>query len=411
MIYSLPLRLRAKCAFRAHPLVTSTSVRKGDLVTLKITINFIDSVSGKSFPAPASFHTRSHQINPDVLWLERYDYLNGHLNQSDFLTELLVSRESFKLDLSQPRFTLEEISDARVSNNGIVTLKVKLLAQEDARYMDLDTVPLHVAFRSILADPQCNQYTRLCPKIAQPSIDWSDCIWKMPPPKYLCPPHLKCSADLQVSINGGGKSHTPVQFGRREDANQTMIFVVRNNGPTKSEGVRVLLRATGWPKNDSEPGLRVLINSVHLRDAATGAFLASNERSTDRWSVSLPSSGAAALITAQQGTVLYPDQELMITVDTFLAGLTPKRYEEEDEGMEDKERDEDRSRLSNPGLLANVSATVGDPSGETNIATGILDVVYKPQLRINPGAALPALVDARKEPPRLSGEFCTIDSQ
>ncbi|KAL5970629.1 Integrin alpha-V [Taenia solium] len=401
MIYSLPLRLRAKCVFRAHPPVTSTSVRKGDLVTLRITINFFDSVNDKPFPAPASFHTRSHQINPDVRWLERYDYLTGHLNQSDFLTELLVNRESSKLDPSQPRFTLDEISDVSVSSDGIVTLKAKLLAQEDARYMDLDTVPLHVAFRSILADPQCNQYTRLCPKIAQPSIDWSDCIWKMPPPTYLCPPHPKCSADLQVSINGGGKSHIPVQFGRREDANQTMIFVVRNNGPTKSEGVRVLLRTIGWPKNASQPGLRVLINNVHLRDAATGAFLASNDRSTDRWSVSLPSSGTAALITAQRGTVLYPDQELMVTVGTFLAGLAPKRYEE-DERMGNREEDEDRSRLSNPGLLANVSATVGDPSGETNIATGIFDVVYKPQLRINPGAALPALVDARKEPPHLS---------
>ncbi|VDK35384.1 unnamed protein product [Taenia asiatica] len=401
MIYSLPLRLRAKCVFRAHPPVTSTSVRKGDLVTLRITINFFDSVNDKPFPAPASFHTRSHQINPDVLWLERYDYLTGHLNQSDFLTELLVDRESSKLDPSQPRFALDEISDGPVSSDGIVTLKAKLLAQEDARYMDLDTVPLHVAFRSILADPQCNQYTRLCPKIAQPSIDWSDCIWKMPPPTYLCPPHPKCSADLQVSINGGGKSHIPVQFGRREDANQTMIFVVRNNGPTKSEGVRVLLRTIGWPKNASQPGLRVLINSVHLRDAATGAFLASNDRSTDRWSVSLPSSGAAALITARRGTVLYPDQELMVTVGTFLAGLAPKRYEE-DARMGNREEDEDRSRLSNPGLLANVSATVGDPSGETNIATGIFDVVYKPQLRINPGAALPALVDTRKEPPHLS---------
>ncbi|KAL5108344.1 Integrin alpha-V [Taenia crassiceps] len=402
MMYSLPLRLRAKCAFRAHPLVTSTSVRKGDPVTLKITINFIDSVNNKPFLVPASFHTRSHQISPDVLWLERYDYLNGHLNQSDFLTELLVGKESFKLDPSQPRFTLKEISHARVSSDGIVTLKAKLLAQEDARYMELDTVPLHVAFRSILADPQCNQYTKLCPKIAQPSIDWSDCIWKMPPPKYLCPPHPKCSADLQVSINGGGKSHIPVQFGRWEDANQTMMFVVRNNGPTKSEGVRVLLRTIGWPKNASQPGLRVLINSVYLRDAATGAFLASNERSTDRWSVSLSSSGAAALIAAQQGTVLYPDQELAVTVDTFLTGLAPKRYEEEDERMGDREEDGGRSRLSNPGLLVNVSATVRDPSGETNIATGIFDVVYKPQLRINPGAALPALVDARKEPLHLS---------
>ncbi|EUB60996.1 Protein DPCD [Echinococcus granulosus] len=401
LIYSLPRRLRAKCAFRAHPLVTSTSVRKGDLVTLKITINFIDPVNDKPFPAPASFQSRSHQINPDVLWLQRYDYLNGHPNQSDFLTELLLGRESFRLDPSQPRFTLEEISDTRVSDNGIVILKAKLLVQEDARYMDLDTVPLHVAFRSILADPQCNQYTRLCPKIAQPSIDWSDCIWKMPPPAYLCPPHPKCSADLQVSINGGGKSHIPVQFGRREDANQTMMFVLRNNGPTKSEGVRVLLRTIGWPKNASRPGLRILVNSVHLRDAATGAFLASNDRSTGRWSVSLPSNGAAALITAQQGTVLYPDQELTITVDIFLAGLAPKRYEEEGEIIE-KGKEEDKHRLPSPGILANVSAAVGDPSGETNIATGIFDVIYKPQLRINPGAAPPALVDARKAPPHLS---------
>ncbi|VDM31502.1 unnamed protein product [Hydatigera taeniaeformis] len=402
LIYSLPLRLRAKCAFRAHPLVTPTSIRKGDLVTLKITINFIDSVNDKPFPASASFLNRLDQINPDVLWLERYEYLSGQQNQSDFLTELLVGRESSKLDPSQPRFSLEELSSARVSDLGVVTLKAKLLAQEDARHMDLDMVPLHVAFRSILVNPHCYQYTQLCPKTAQPSIDWSDCVWKMPPPTYICPPHPKCSADLQVSINGGGKSHIPVQFGRREDANQTMVFVVRNNGPTKSEGVRVVLRTIGWPKNASQPGFRVLINSVQLRDAGTGAFLASNDRSTDRWSVSLSSNGAAALITAQQGTILYPDQEIMITVDTFLAGLAPKRYEEESERMESMEEGEGRSRLSNPGLLANISAAVGDPSGETNIATGIFDVVYKPQVRINPGAAPPALVDARKEPPHLS---------
>lgn len=407
LIYSLPLRLRARCSIKARPHLSSTSIRKGDLITLQFIINLIDSVTNKPFPVPSTFQTRFHQISPDVLWLERHDFLNAHLNTSDYVAELLMGKKSFRLDPSQPRFVLEDISNVRVSNGGSATLNAKLRAQEDGRYMDLDIVPLHVAFRSVLDDPQCDTYTKLCPKSTQPIIDWSDCIWKMPPPNYLCPPHPKCSADLQISINGGGDSHSPIEFGRREDANQTLMFMLRNNGPTKSEGVRVLLHTIGWPSSASQPGFRVLINSVKLRGAATGALLASSQRSTDRWSVSLPSDGGAALITAQKGTVLYPDEELFISVDIFLSGLSSSLFDgdEKDEGVGDEEeREENMRRLPSPGILANVTAAVWDPSRETNIATLTFDIIYKPHLRINPGAAPPALVDERKEPPHLSGK-------
>ncbi|KAM3177966.1 hypothetical protein ACTXT7_003504 [Hymenolepis weldensis] len=397
LLYSLPLRLRAKCVSRFRPRVTANQIRKGDIITVRFTVNFIDSISGKPFPAPSSFKSRSYQVNPDILWLERYDFLNKYPNASDFLNELLFIKESFKLDPAKPRFSLVEISDIRVSISGSVSADAKLQAQEDAQFMELDTIPLHVAFRSILADSQCDRYTQSCPKSIQPLIDWSDCVWKLPPPTYLCPPHPKCSANLQISINGGSDSHSPVQFGRREDANQTLTFVLRNNGPTRSEGVRVLLKALGWPKNETQPGFRVLINKVELRDAATGVLLATSDRPTSQWSINLPSIGAAALITSQQGTAIDPDQELFIIVNTFLSGLAPVRYEDE------KSDDSDEiSKITSPGILANVSSVMEDPTMVTNVAVSIFDVIYKPQIRINPGAAPPTLVDERKEPPHLT---------
>ncbi|KAM7534998.1 hypothetical protein Aperf_G00000099692 [Anoplocephala perfoliata] len=397
ILYSLPPRLRAICTSRSQPRVTANQIRKGDIITVRFTVNFIDSVTGKPFPAPSNFESRSCQMNPDILWLERYDYISKHPNESDFLSEILSIKESFKIDPAKPRFSVEEVSVVRVSSSGSVTVNTKLQAQEDAQYMELDTIPLHVAFRSVLADPQCDGYTRNCPKSVQPLIDWSDCVWKLPPPSYLCPPHPKCSANLQISINGGGDSHTPVQFGRREDVNQTLMFVLRNNGPTRSEGVRVLIKALGWPKNGTQPGIRVLINNVQVRDVATGILVASSDRPSTQWSISLPSDRAAALITAQQDTAINPDQELFIIINTFLSGLASTRYNETGE------LEEEMSKVPSPGLLANVSAVIEDPSMETNIATSTFDITYKPQVRINPGAAPPALVDERKEPPHLTG--------
>ncbi|VDD78794.1 unnamed protein product [Mesocestoides corti] len=265
--------------------------------------------------------------------------------------------------------------------------------------MALDSLPLHVAFRSVLADSQCSRYTEMCPKNNQHQIDWSGCIWKMTPPRYFCPPHPKCSADLQVSINGGASSHVPVQFGRREDANKTLTFNLRNNGPSKSEGVRIELSSLGWPKSASQPGLRVQINRIQLRVASTGALVASNEHSLDRWSVSISSNGAAALIIARQGTVIYPDQELLIVADIFVAGLTTLRHEDQEDDVEAG------GRIPSPRLQANVSAVVADPSQETNLASVTFDVVYKPLLRINPGIAPSALVDDRKDPPNIGGEL------
>ncbi|VDO00379.1 unnamed protein product, partial [Rodentolepis nana] len=397
LLYSLPLRLRARCSSRFQPRITANQIRKGDIITVRFTANFIDSINGKSFPAPSNFKARSYQVNPDILWLERYDFLSKYPNSTDFLNELLFIKQSFKLDPAKPRFTLKEMSDIRVSSSGSVSANVKLLAQEDAQFMELDTIPLHVAFRSVLPDSQCAGYTQSCPKSTQPLIDWSDCVWKLPPPTYLCPPHPKCSANLQISINGGADSHTPVQFGRREDVNQTLMFVLRNNGPTRSEGIRVLLKTLGWPKNETQLGIRVLINKVQLKDASTGVLLATSDRPTSRWSINLPNNGAAALITSQQDTAIDPDQQLFIIVDTFLSGLAPARYE--DEKSEDSE---EIDKFTSPGIVANVSSVIEDPTLETNVAISIFDVAYKPQIRINPGAAPPALVDERKEPPHLS---------
>uniref|UniRef100_A0A5K3ESL4 Integrin_alpha2 domain-containing protein n=2 Tax=Mesocestoides corti TaxID=53468 RepID=A0A5K3ESL4_MESCO len=100
LVYSPPRRLRAKCTIKANPKVTPTSVRTGDVVTLKFTINLIDSISNKKFPASPNFQTRHHQVNPDVLWLERYKHLISNQNQSDFdliLAEFFGAKQSSNL--------------------------------------------------------------------------------------------------------------------------------------------------------------------------------------------------------------------------------------------------------------------------------------------------------------------------
>lgn len=398
LLYSLPRRLRTTCVFKRGVDVDPTAISAGSKIRLQFYVNFMNAVNGDVFPVPEGFLKRQHQLNPDVLWLAQGDQQS---NQSDFestIEDFFSVKQSHKLDPKMPRFTLESLTWRNSTNGGIVRFEATITAATAGKLMGLDIVPLHVAFRSVLADPKCSDYSPECPKSDQPLIDWSGCVWKMPPPTYVCLPHKECSADLQLSTQSDA-SDMRVTVGHRGETNFTVKFLLSNLGPTKSEGVRVELRALGLPTNSTQLGVRTHITCVTVKDPKTESVLAISGRNSNegRWSVSIAPNEAAALISARQGNTLYYQQNVLIVVNLVLSGLTKTWFGDRDGAGEYFPRN-----LSNPGLQAKVLASIADPQLANNVAEINFTVVYKPKVRINAASAPPAIVDGRKNKPYLN---------
>uniref|UniRef100_A0A0X3Q9D2 Integrin alpha third immunoglobulin-like domain-containing protein n=1 Tax=Schistocephalus solidus TaxID=70667 RepID=A0A0X3Q9D2_SCHSO len=438
-LFSMPRRLVARCMVSLPPKTFVESTTVGAKFTATFLVRLLDPATRAFVPLPKNFLSassgRTHQINPDVLWQERLSQVKRLSEQKESNTSAII--EAFfasNMGASgaqvQNLETRLELDDAPISatpaGNNAMQVKVGFRTRISGEQMELNLVPLKIAYRYHLSDPRCSSYSTdggNCGKGEQPLVDWSACLYTFPVGKPICAPSAPCEADLSVlgrwvdvaaqnssttNANIDNVTLVKIPYGAAGTFNRKLELTIRNNGPTKSSSVRVELRALGWPQNDTIPGIRGKFVSIKVRNPKNGALLAiygaggsrvppptRGRPLRPRWSIAVSSNEAAALITSKADTWLYTNEEVLLEVGFFLSGLGRVQDQLSSDAVIAQ------GNLPSPGIQANVSSTTSDAQPSNNVATVLYQIVYKPNIVIGAGEALPTLVDDRKHAPKL----------
>ncbi|KAL7060937.1 hypothetical protein AAHC03_010120 [Spirometra sp. Aus1] len=438
-LFSMPRRLFARCQVSLQPKMIAQSAAPGAKLKATFVVRLLDPASRAFVPLPKNFLSastgRTHQINPDVFWQEHISQVKQLSEQGGSNTSAIV--EAFfasnmggggggaQMQNLDTRLELDDASIiATAAGNGAMRVQVGLRTRISGEQMKLDRIPLKIAYRYPLSDPRCSSYSvegGNCGKSEQPLVDWSACSYTFPVVQPICAPFPRCEADLSVggkwvdvaaensssstASSDGNVTLVKIPYGAAGVFSRKLQLTIRNNGPTKSSDVRIELRALGWPQNDTTPGIRGKFVSIKLKNPRTGALLAvygaedgrpspsaRGRPSRYRWSVSVSSNEAAALITSKADTWLYADEEVLLEVGLFLSGMQ--------RGQLPPDAETAQGNLPSPGIQANVSSS-SDAQPSNNVATVLYQIVYKPNIVIGAGEAVPTLVDDRKKAPKL----------
>ncbi|VDL88863.1 unnamed protein product [Schistocephalus solidus] len=442
-LFSMPRRLVARCMVSLPPKTFVESTTVGAKFTATFLVRLLDPATRAFVPLPKNFLSassgRTHQINPDVLWQERLSQVKRLSEQKESNTSAIIEA-FFASNMGaggaqvQNLETRLELDDAPISatpaGNNAMQVKVGFRTRISGEQMELNLVPLKIAYRYHLSDPRCSSYSTdggNCGKGEQPLVDWSACLYTFPVGKPICAPSAPCEADLSVlgrwvdvaaqnssttNANIDNVTLVKIPYGAAGTFNRKLELTIRNNGPTKSSSVRVELRALGWPQNDTIPGIRGKFVSIKVRNPKNGALLAiygaggsrvppptRGRPLRPRWSIAVSSNEAAALITSKADTWLYTNEEVLLEVGFFLSGLGRVQDQLSSDAVIAQ------GNLPSPGIQANVSSTTSDAQPSNNVATVLYQIVYKPNIVIGAGEALPTLVDDRKHAPKLKGRL------
>ncbi|KAA0198738.1 Integrin alpha-ps, partial [Fasciolopsis buskii] len=400
-VYTMPRRLRAQCQISVPPVYGFTPFRVGSNIPVTILVRLFDLRKNVWFPIPtgvSSTEVRLHQINPDIVWQERYLNRTGatQSNSADGkdADSFFASLVDKGLDLTKPRFILagNRISSVTVNNGGSQMLvRANLQAQYAAQSVDLSAIPLHVGYRSYINSATCPNFhasNPLCIKDEQPLIDWSSCTGEIELDRHICVPDPKCLADVVVEQLSPAEE-VPVfelEFGNSKTRQQVVRFRVTNRGPTKSTGVGVQLRVVGRWNTAPPVGVQLAITQVTVDKNNQGKI------GDKIWSANIAEDGSAALISSKPHYWFYPNDSIQFNVSLFAEGLR------ETVNLPEDQWDLSMANRSfvRPGLSIRVTSAVSDPRLDNDELLVQYNLTYKPRVEISAGAQPSTIIDSRK---------------
>ncbi|CAL8079777.1 unnamed protein product [Calicophoron daubneyi] len=433
-IFTMPKRLRAQCQVSVPPAFSLTPFQTGTTVPVSISVRLFDLQTLEWMKIPeglASGVARIHQINPDVLWQaknsgNKSDILNGNATLVDDVDSFFISTTYGEMDPSKPRFRLVEQTPIHVdlsAGGDQMTVKFKLQAVYGAQSMDLVSVPLRVAYRSLLKPSTCLGFDtneRLCIKSQQPLIDWSLCESPIRLAQHICVPEPECKADLALETLVINETDHPaektgvLEFGSSKSRHQVAQFRLTNNGPTKTAGIRVQIRANGRVKGEPPVGVKLHVTEVtanranpHDRSSSAG-----NPRSKKDWVVNIAEDGSAAVISSRSHQWLYANESVDLRVSTFVEGLSATHPDSRPNELSEDQLKK-LSALENiaPGLHVRAISASTDVVDGNDELTMPYKVLYKPRIEISAGAQPLTIIDGRKEAPEIYKDMRKVFSE
>ncbi|OON22248.1 FG-GAP repeat protein, partial [Opisthorchis viverrini] len=409
-IFTMPKHVRAHCKISVAAEDRSKELRKGSEIKVKILVSLNDMYSNELLPIPdglTSPNIRVHQINPDVLWNERYtENANNVSYKRDRLEDFFQSEFPYSLDPDKPRFeVVGEPKPVRI-RQGQMQILARLRARYEAQSIDLNIVPLRIAYRSFVRTEECASYRseeKLCNKAEQPLVDWSECQANLVLNAPVCPGSPSgCSSDLRLSHIDDTLVHfssaprtVQIDFSKRRTV---LRLQLENMGPTKATGVRIQIQTFGKLSSSPPAGVELQLTEVNITQAGVDATLSARPAMAG-WMTHVSEAKDAVLITSRRRRSLHPNEPIWIDVGIFFAHLGTGTISTQ----ELVNKLQEGGQLVYPGIQMRVFSETDDPDLSNNRISVNYQIVYKPRVLIGLGLQPASLIDHRKEPTVFAG--------
>ncbi|KAA3676840.1 uncharacterized protein DEA37_0012409 [Paragonimus westermani] len=408
-IFTMPLRLKAQCQFSLSPIYTLAPFQAGTTIPVSILVRIFNPRTNEWLRIPEgllSSTNRLHQINPDIVWQERYWGDANNTVVEDPAEVFFTSQRDGRMDSSKPRFQLLPGSLQLVpgqQDGKQMRVKFALQALYGVQMMDFVDVPHKVAYRSLpVVDGCAANYVHSCSKAQQPLLDWSQCEAELKLVKHVCIPAPECESDLELTRDDNASTSTSpllLEWGRPREQHQILRVKLTNRGPTKATGVRLQIKITGRLPGSPQMGLNAYITNIEVLQPENSAKLSDNIllRRTRRWIVNTAQDDVAALITARSHNWMYPNESIVIILSLFV-GLTEGAESQHTELVGTLMKLASKGDQSfHPGVLIKVLSATNDLFPENDQLFTPFRLVYRPQIEISAGQQPSNLIDNRKE--------------
>ncbi|TGZ61361.1 hypothetical protein CRM22_008042 [Opisthorchis felineus] len=409
-IFTMPKHVRAHCKISVAAEDRSKELRKGTEIKVKILVSLNDMYSNELLPIPDGLTSptiRVHQINPDVLWNDRYmeSEKNGS-HRRDRFDDFFQSPSPYSLDPDRPRFeVVGEPKPVRI-RQGQMQILARLRARYEAQSIDLNIVPLRIAYRSFVRTEECASFRseeQLCHKTEQPLVDWSECQANLVLNAPVCPGSPSgCSSDLHLSHIDDTLVHfdsaprtVQIDFSKRRTV---LRLKLENMGPTKATGVRIQIQTFGKLSSSPPAGVELQLTEVNITQAGMDATQSARPALAG-WMTHVSEAKDAVLITSRRRRSLHPNEPIWIDVGIFFAYLSKGTVSTQ----ELVNKLQEGGQLVRPGIQMRVLSETDDPDLSNNGISVNYQIVYKPRVLIGLGLQPASLIDHRKEPTVFAG--------
>ncbi|CAH8556768.1 unnamed protein product [Dicrocoelium dendriticum] len=418
-IFTMPKRLVAQCHISVPLSHTLNPFQAGSVIPVRILARLFDPRLKRWAPIPlgvVSQTARVHQVNPDVLWQQRHSTgPDTATNEELYEDSMFLSLMGMSMNRSEPRFLLAHgtVQPELLSHDPQqLSVKFSIQSRYGSQSSDLITIPLRVAYRSVVNTQVCTDFLAhggVCSKRQQPIVDWSQCETNLQLARHICIPAPECIGNLALILQEANNSSSPAsdkiirfQWGRATDRHQTVQIALINLGPTKSAGLLVQIRVTGRSTAQPAVGINLHLTQVTVLRSTKGASESSrpevNLMNTNKWTVQLHPDGLAALISSKSHEWMYPNETMLMRIDLFASISTESQPVPQLSAAELERNTSSDDGGYIPSLHVRVLSDTKDPDTEDNELTIPYGLSYAPRIDISAGSQPPTLIDNRKEP-------------
>ncbi|TNN09711.1 Integrin isoform 2 [Schistosoma japonicum] len=443
-LFTMPKLLKAQCQISISPLYSMLHFKKGTIIPFHINVRLYDLHLRQYINIPEGLTLtgiRDHEVITDVLW----NYYQHSNSTTTTLSSNLLRKQSLELSIfnlftvqfnkSTPRFQLQDkkINNIHLdSSQSSMSIKFHLITMYGLEEMNLNSIPLKISYRSVLNLTECNlaQNFNKCYKQGQPLVDWSECSQSIRLAQPVCIPANECSSDfsfLNVSWNSlhslmmtqnsenlltkvNNSLIKSIEYGHPNEQQQLIQLKLVNLGPTKSTGLRILMRFYNWHFIDDEKftldngiqGKITRINIKKLPKYTTNSVDLINLTDTKIWSINIDENGLLALISLSPYLWIYPNEIIQIDIHVFIQGLLPLKTTQSTSYLLNDDTVLYKYFNQNyeypPKFEIQVISETKDDHKENNIVSIPYKIVYKPVVNIFAGIQPSTIIDKRLKP-------------